>query len=137
MYAVTDYKTWRVISDVSELQDGETAMQEVPAPTNAQAFDDYCHEVSDGVTSWLSSYVHDELGYDNIVSAASYAGDKNPKFSAEGAAARDWRSDCFIALYEAMPSYSAMPPNQWPTLDYITANLPQPSAYNWEPSNEP
>lgn len=102
-----------------------------PAPT----FEQYISEVANGVSSWLSAYVHETYGYDDIVSAASYAGDKNPRFSAEGTAARDWRSDCFIALYAAMPQYADMSPDQWPELSYITSNLPQPSAYAWEPAD--
>ena len=135
MYAVINYKTWRVISDASECVAGETAMDSIPLPDSDQQFMDYCAETADGVTEWLSDYVNQTYGYDDIVSAASYAGDKNTRFSAEGTAARDWRSDCFIALYAAMPSYSAMTPDQWPTLDYITAHMPQPSAYQWEPSD--
>ena len=133
MYAVIDYNHWRVISDASECVSGETAMDVLPNPTQSQEFEDYCLAVADGVTGWLDAYVSSTYGYDNIVSAASYAGDKNPKFSAEGAAARDWRSDCFIALYAAMPSYAAMQPDQWQDISYIIANLPQPSAYAWEP----
>lgn len=136
MYAVIDYDHWRFVEDGDSLQPGETLMDAIPSPTVEQQFTAYTSEVADGVTAWLSSYVNSNLGYDNIVSAASYAGDKNPRFSAEGTAARDWRSDCFIALYAAMPSYSSMSPDQWPTLDYITTHLPQPSAYQWEPSNE-
>lgn len=134
MYAYTTYKNWRCISDQSEALRGETVSDVLPQPTHAQAFDDYAYTVADGVSAWLSAYVQKTFGYDNIVSAASYAGDKNQKFNAEGTAARDWRSDCFVALYAAMPTYQALPPEQWPSLDYITANLPQPSAYTWEPT---
>lgn len=134
MYAVIDYDHWRVISDPSQLMEGETLMDVLPDPDAAQRFSAYVSLVADGVTAWLSGYVKTQLGYDDIVSAASYAGDKNSKFNAEGTAARDWRSDCFIALYAAMPQYSALSPDQWPTIDYITANLPQPSAYQWEPT---
>lgn len=133
-YAVIDYAHWRFVNDGDPLAQGETLMDALPDPDAEQRFADYVSMVADGVTAWLSGYVNKNLSYDDIVSAASYAGDKNPKFNAEGTAARDWRSDCFIALYAAVPTYSAMSPDQWPTLDYITANLPQPSAYQWEPS---
>lgn len=135
LYAVKSYKSWRIIGDPSDVQDGETIMDSIPAPDTAQEFSDYCQKTADGVTSWLSSYVNHTFGYDDIVSASSYAGDKNPRFNSEGTAARDWRSDCFMALYAAMPSYSVMTPDQWPTLDYITSHLPQPSAYQWEPAS--
>jgi len=134
MYAYINYKQWRFINDASDALIGETASDTLPQPTQDQAFDDYVSQVADGVTEWLNAYVRDTFSYDNIVSAASYAGDKSPKFNAEGTAAKAWRSDCFNALYAAMPTYQALPPNQWPTLDYITANLPQPSAYTWEPT---
>lgn len=134
MYAYFNYKNWRAINDPSEAVVGETVSDTLPLPTQEQQFSEYCLSIADGVSGWLSAYVNETYGYDDIVSAASYAGDKNPKFSAEGTAARDWRSDCFIALYAAMPTYSVMSAAQWPTLGYITSNLPQPSAYQWEPS---
>lgn len=133
MYAYISYNQWRVIDGPSEAVDGETVADSLPSPTPEQEFQEYVTTVADGVTAWLSDYVKSVLGYDDIVSCASYAGDKNLRFNAEGTAARDWRSDCFIALYAAMPQYSALSPDQWPTIDYITANLPQPSAYQWEP----
>jgi hypothetical protein len=134
MYAYTSYKSWRCIGDASEALPGESVSDVLPGPTQSEAFDDYVSTVSDGVSAWLSAYVHDNFGYDNIVSAASYAGDKSPKFNTEGIAAKAWRSDCFNALYAAMPTYQALPPDQWPSIDYITAHLPQPSAYTWEPA---
>ncbi len=134
MYAVIDYKHWRTIDDASQLQDGETLMDAVPDPTVAQQFDDYILMIANGVSAWLDGYVQRTYNYDNIISAASYAGDKNAKFSAEGTAAKAWRSDCFVALYAAANTYRAMTPDQWPTIDYVTANLPQPSSYQWEPS---
>jgi hypothetical protein len=133
-YAVIDYNHWRAIANSDPLMPSETLMQELPSPTTAEAFQAYVSQVADSVTAWLNAYVRDTFGYDNIVSAASYAGDKSPKFNAEGTAARDWRSDCFNALYAAMPTYQSLPPDQWPTIDYITAHLPQPSAYTWEPA---
>lgn len=133
MYAVIDYNHWRAIGDASELQTGETLMDIPPQPTVEQQFDDYVDDIANGVSGWLDAHVKTIYGYDSIISAASYAGDKNPKFNAEGTAAKAWRSDCFVALYAAMPTYQAMPPEQWPTLDYVTANLPQPSAYQWTP----
>jgi hypothetical protein len=133
MYAVIDYKTWRVISDASEALPNEMVSNTLPAPTPAQAFSDYCDEIANGVTGWLSAYVNTTYNYDNIVSAASYAGDPDPTFNAEGTAAKQWRSDCFKALYAAIGTYSTQAQSQWPTLSYILSNLPQPTAYNWSP----
>lgn len=133
MYAIIDYKHWRSIVDASELQPGETMMETPPVPTVAQQFDDYMQVIADGVSGWLDAYVQATYSYDSIVSAASYAGDKNATFNAEGTAAKAWRSDCFAALYAAVPTYQAMPPDQWPTIDYVTAHLPQPSSYVWDP----
>lgn len=133
MYAVIDYKHWRSVGDASELQTGETLMDMLPLPTVAQQFADYMQTIANGVSGWLDSYVQATYGYDNIISAASYAGDKNPKFNAEGTAAKAWRSDCFVALYAGMPTYQDLPPEQWPPLDYVLAHLPQPAAYSWSP----
>lgn len=133
MYAVIDYAHWRYVNEGDVLAEGEVLMYAIPSPDVTQQFADYCTAIADGVTAWLSSYVNLTYGYDSIISAASYAGDKNPKFNAEGLAAKSWRSDCFVALYAAMPTYQNMPPDQWPTLEYVKANLPQPSSYTWEP----
>lgn len=130
----TETFAYRCIESGWPLLDGEVETNVIPPKPVSKQFDDYIKSVADGVSAWLSGYVAETYGYDNIVSAASYAGDKNPKFNAEGTAARAWRSDCFIALYAALPTYAAMAPDQWPTMDYIIANLPQPIAYQWEPS---
>lgn len=131
---IIDLSTGAVIPRGNYLwPDDEAQIQPLPDPSPAERFDVYCRTISDGVSAWLDGYVQSAYSYASIISAASYAGDKNPKFNAEGTAAKAWRSDCFVALYAAMPTYEAMPPEQWPTLAYVTAHLPQPSAYQWEP----
>lgn len=134
MYAYTSYKAWRTIGDPSEAMPGETVAEDLPIASPTEAFDDYCTGISNGVSGWLDGYVRAAFNYDSILSACTYAGDPDAKFAAEAAAAKQWRSDCFKALYAAIPSYATLMPDQWPALDYILAHLPQPSAYAWEPS---
>lgn len=133
MFAVKTNGNYRLVQDGWPLVSDETLAAELTSPSVEQRFAAYVKATADGVSIWLDAYVQATYGYDSIVSAASYAGDKNPKFNAEGTAAKAWRSDCFVALYAAMPTYQAMPPEQWPTLNYVIANLPQPSAYQWTP----
>ena len=38
-------------------------------------------------------------GYDNMLSAVSYAGSGHPTFGPEGAAFRDWRDACWVAMF--------------------------------------
>lgn len=135
-FAITPPYSYRMINDPEDLMPGELLSETPPPdPPRPSPFDAYCLTIADSVSAWLSSYVRTTYGYDNIISACSYKGDKDAKYNAEATAASAWRSDCFTALYAALPTYQSLPRDQWPTLEYVTANLPQPSAYQWEPIN--
>lgn len=58
-------------------------------------------QIISGVEEYMSSVVR-ERGYYNILTAVTYAGDKNPKFNDEGTKAKDWRSDVYVKLYELL-----------------------------------
>lgn len=47
------------------------------------------------------------MGYDNVVSACSYAGSPHPKFGVEGTALRDYRDACWDKCYELLASFEA------------------------------
>ena len=46
-------------------------------------------------------------GYDNMLSAVSYAGSGHPTFGPEGAAFRDWRDACWVAMFEVLAGVAA------------------------------
>lgn len=48
-----------------------------------------------------------ERGYDNILSAASYATSPHPRFGPEGTAYRDWRDSCWETGYDLMAEVAA------------------------------
>lgn len=50
------------------------------------------------IEEFMSSKVR-ERGYYNILTAVTYAGDKDEKFNAEGTAAKNWRSDVYRKTY--------------------------------------
>lgn len=65
--------------------------------------------------------------YDSIHTGATYAGDPDPKFAAEGAAMRDWRSAVWVySAAELNKVLTGQRPR--PTVDEILAELPQ---INW------
>lgn len=61
-------------------------------------------------------------GYDGILSGASYAGDQNPTFDAEGTALKAWRSSVWAACYVKMAEVQGGAPA--PTIAELIAALP-------------
>ncbi len=63
------------------------------------------------------------LGYDGILSAASYAGDQNSTFGSQGAAFKSWRSAVWAKCYAALAQVQAGTMPQ-PTTQALVAMLP-------------
>jgi hypothetical protein len=61
--------------------------------------------------------------YDGIASLASYAGDEDPVFAAEGAAGKAWRSACWRRCYEILNAVKAGTMPQ-PTADELVGMMP-------------
>jgi hypothetical protein len=88
-----------------------------PVPTSAQIID----SISSAVQGLLDSTAKSR-GYDNIVSACSYAGASNP-FQAEGQAFVSWRGAVWSACYAIMADVkSGIRPV--PDADELIAELP-------------
>lgn len=83
-------------------------------------------EIEAGVDAWLDDTVR-RRGYAGIVSCVSYAGDLDPDFSADGTAAKAWRSATYRRLYQLQ----ADPPTGVSTLAEVIALLPQPQDFGW------
>ena len=68
-----------------------------------------------------------ELRYDSIHTAATYAGDSDPQFAAEGAALRDWRSDVWRTIYGVLAEVEAGT-REKPSVDELVGMMP---AFEW------
>lgn len=64
-----------------------------------------------------------ERGYDDIASAATYAGDPDPVFNAEGTACKAWRSQIWRQCYADLAKVRAGQMAQ-PTVEDFVASLP-------------
>jgi hypothetical protein len=84
------------------------------------------HDYVMAVQHLLDSTVQ-QRNYDDIATCATYAGDPDPTFNAEGTAAKAWRSQVWRACYQSL---AAVQTNQLPqptVVDFI-ASLPN---INW------
>ena len=63
-------------------------------------------------------------GYDSIHTAATYVGDKNPAFAAEGRYAHEARSDTWSKCYEILGAVTAGL-RALPSLEEVLAELPE------------
>lgn len=57
------------------------------------------------VTDWMDDKVR-EREYDDVVSCVTYENDENPKFAAEAAAVKRWRSKVYTKCYELLNAYT-------------------------------
>lgn len=63
-------------------------------------------------------------GYDNIAKCATYEGDEDPIFNAEGTAAKKWRSKVYRKCYDILAQVEAGE-RGIPTADELIAELPK------------
>ena len=112
-------------------EDGSIKGQYTAAQYEGQEYiENYVPEVSfaekasileNGVQQYLDSKAH-EKGYDNILSACSYAAVEN-QFQAEGIAFLKWRSDVWAYLYQVYADVQNGAPE--PTLETLIAGMPE------------
>lgn len=67
--------------------------------------------------------VAQERNYDNIISCTTYATSQNPKFSAEGQAAVEWRDNVWVECYQILDDVKAGN-RDIPTEEELIAELP-------------
>lgn len=70
---------------------------EPPQPTQEEIINQYRNAIQR-----LMDRKAQELMYDNIFTAISYENDKNPKYAAEAAAFKEWRSDVWTYGYSVL-----------------------------------
>lgn len=87
------YRTWRKAGNTPE-------PMIVPPPAQPTA-DEVIAQLTQDVQRHLDATAR-ARGYDNIMSASTYATSKNPRFSAEGQACVYWRDDVWAACYVIM-----------------------------------
>lgn len=100
-----------------------------PLPVTPETMDQAQARLANVVQNHMDAEVRKHY-YDNIQTAASYAGDADPVFGAEGAACKAWRGSCWAAFRgvamdvqlgnRAVPTESELiamlPPMEWPSV---------------------
>lgn len=120
-YSIVDGKALEtpVIADIPAW---EIANNTPPAPPTAeQLFQEQVEAYKVAVQGWLDKAAF-EKGYDNILSACSYAAIENA-FQAEGIAFLQWRSSVWITCY-AMLNDVTTGARSAPELDALLSELP-------------
>ncbi len=119
-----DKATWKI-----QFSDTATDQQRAAAAGVIAAFD-LQSEVDRAIQSVFEQAVQDRLdqaartrGYDGILSAATYATSKNPRFGPEGIAFRDWRDAVWTYCYQALADVQAGK-RAMPTAKDLIAELP-------------
>lgn len=97
---------------------GRPALVDPPPPTTEQIIAQY----TAGVQQHLDNFARTR-GYDNILSACTYATSVNPKFAAEGQYAVEARDATWAKCYEILAAVEAGS-RPIPTLDELLAELP-------------
>jgi len=77
-------------------------------------------DIINAIEEYMSTVVR-ERGYYNILTAVTYAGDKDETFNTEGTAAKNWRSDVYRTTYRLLEGGER-------DIDVIKSQLPQ---INW------
>lgn len=75
------------------------------------------------VQKWMDGKVQ-ERGYDNIVSACTYADSTDAKFAAEGKAAKEWRDKVWRHCYDVVAQVVSGS-RDIPTISELLAELPK------------
>lgn len=75
------------------------------------------------VQKWMDSKAQ-ERGYDNIISACTYAGSTDEKFAAEGKAAKEWRDKVWRYCYDVVAQVVSGG-RDVPTISELLAELPR------------
>lgn len=96
-----------------------------PAHTPAELLQIQKDELTQVIQNHLDQIAFSK-GYDNMISACSYAGSVNP-FQAEGIALLNWRSDCWVAAIQILDDVTneIIPV---PTPSELITMLPSPPA---------
>jgi hypothetical protein len=97
-------------------QEGGTWTLPAPTPEEIQA------ELTAAVQAYLDNKVK-ERGYDNILSACSYASSTDAAFAAEGQACAAWRDSVWRKCYEILDAVT-VGERDIPTADAFIAELP-------------
>jgi hypothetical protein len=104
----------RIVAD----ENGRPILQDPPPPTAEQIIAQYTAAVQKHLDSFAQT-----RGYDNIMSAATYATSTVPKFKAEGQYAVEARDATWAKCYEVLAAVEAGT-RPMPTLDELLAELP-------------
>ena len=104
----------RIVAD----ENGYPILQDPPPPTAEQIIAKYTADVQQHLDAFART-----RGYDNILSACTYATSTVPKFAAEGQYAVEARDATWAKCYEVLAEVEAGS-RPMPTLDELLAELP-------------
>lgn len=110
------------ISANTKIDDNGNIYRYVPSKTQEEIKQEKIKRVENAIQLMLDSKAR-EYGYDNIVSACSYAGYDNP-FQAEGQALLSWRGSVWKYCYDQLAEIEAGNREE-PTPEDFLAELPQ------------
>lgn len=99
-------------------ESGRPVLQDPPPPTAEQIVAQYTAAVQKHLDDFART-----RGYDDIMSAATYATSTNPKFAAEGQYCVEARDATWAKCYEVLAAVEAGS-RPVPTLDELLADLP-------------
>ena len=80
-------------------------------------------QFTQSVQKWMDVKAQ-ERGYDNIISACTYAGSTDEKFAAEGKAAKEWRDKVWRHCYDVVAQVVSGN-RDIPTISELLAELPK------------
>lgn len=97
-------------------------LPEPPSPSHEEVAKQLAAPYAVAVQAMLDT-VAQSHAYDGILSMVSYAGDQHPKFGAEGAAAKAWRTACWATCYTILAEVESGA-RPMPTVAELLAELP-------------
>jgi hypothetical protein len=112
------FKTINETDGVWSLVDGDIVKLPLPKPTKKQVLDGYQSKIQVRLDTFAQ-----ERGYNNILSACTYATSNVPKFANEGQRCVDLRDQTWGEAYEIMSAVEAG--GEVPTWDEVEAQLPE------------
>ena len=107
------YEAWLAQGNTPEPYDNRT---------QAERLADTKRELTQAVQKHMDDTARTH-GYDGIISCTTYATSLNPKFSAEGQAAVEWRDNVWVTCYQILDDVKAGN-RPIPTEDELIAELP-------------
>lgn len=96
-----------VATPIEPVPEGELDIQFTVAPKSQEVYEAVQIRRKTALVQNYLDTTAQEKGYDNILSAVSYAGSGHPVYDSEGVAYKFWRSDCWDAAFAILDAVFA------------------------------